>query len=762
MRTGTTLTHWGAYQVDSEDGSSVTGVRPFAKDPNPSPIGASLRATTRSRVMAPSIRSGWLEGSPGHRRGAGRGVEGYVEVDWDTALDLAAGELERVRSELGNQAIFGGSYGWASAGRFHHAQSQLHRFLAAIGGYTSKRDTYSHAAGEVIVPHVLGYDYATIQAGHTSLPVIAEHTDLVVSFGGIPMKNAQVQNGGMGRHTLRDWLEHARERGTRFVNISPIRDDLADELDAEWLAPRPGTDVALMLGLMHTLAVEGRADEAFLARWCTGWPQLRAYLMGDVDGTERSAVWAAEVSQIGAERIEALARELAGCRSLVNVAWGLQRADHGELSWWALIALACVIGQVGLPGGGFGLGYGAVASVGNGVTRRPLPALGRGENPVDDFIPVSRIADMLLHPGAAYRYNGQDRIYPQIDLVYWAGGNPFHHHQDLNRLVRAWQRPSTVIVNEPFWTATARRADIVFPATTPLERSDLGGSPAEDFLFALQPVIEPVGQARDDYAIFSSLAERLGVGQTFTEGRSADEWVRHLYEQYRAQHDDAPDFAGFAAEGFLQHPVTESNVVLLEDFRADPERAPLPTPSGRIELYSSTIAAFGDDDCPPHPAYLTPKEWLGAAEPGELHLISNQPPTRLHSQLDHGEVSVGRKVGGREVLRMHPDDAADRGLATGDPARVFNGRGACFVSVEVTDRIRAGVVELPTGAWYDPIDPGVAGSPCRHGNPNVLTRDEGTSSLAQGPVAQSCLVMVERAVDPPAPDPHGGPLIVTA
>ena len=645
----TTVTHWGAFDVDS-DGATVTGVRPFAKDPDPSPIGASLEAITRSRVMRPAIRESWLHGGPGSR-GDLRGVDPFVEVSWPTALDLVAGELDRVRSEYGNQAIFGGSYGWASAGRFHHAQSQLHRFLACIGGYTSKRDTYSHAAGEVIVPHVVGHNYWDLQLDHTSMAIIAEHCDLLVSFGGIPMKNAQIQNGGMGRHTLRGWLDQAKDRGTKFVNISPIRDDLMDELDAEWLAPRPGTDVAIMLGIMHTLVTEGLANHEFLRSHCEGWPELWAYLSGATGGVPKTAAWAATISELPAEQIRSLAHDLAGSRSMLNIAWGVQRADYGEQTWWALIALAAVVGQIGLPGGGFGIGYGAVASVGNGVTRRAFPSLARGTNPVSDFIPVARIADLLENPGQSYTYNGEDRIYPHTEIVYWAGGNPFHHHQDLNRLVGAWQIPSTIIVHEPFWTATAMRADIVLPTTTPLERYDIGGSPREDFLFAMEPIIDPVGESRDDYEIFSELAARLGAEPAFTQGRTSREWVRHFYEEFREEFPDYPTYDEFVIEGHVQHPDTpEALKVLMEEFRRDPVLNPLPTPSGRIELYSTTIASFGYADCPPHPTFFEPKEWLGSVGLYPLHLISNQPPGRLHSQLDHGVTSTDRKIDGREQM----------------------------------------------------------------------------------------------------------------
>jgi biotin/methionine sulfoxide reductase len=546
------------------------------------------------------------------------------------------------------------------------------------------------------------------------------------------------------------------------VNISPIRDDVAPELDAEWLAPRPGSDVAVMAAMIHTLVAEALADEAFLGTHCTGWPTLRSYLIGETDGIPKTADWAGELSGLEPDRIRSLARELAGCRSMLNISWSLQRSDHGEQTWWMLIALACAVGQVGLPGGGFGIGYGAVASVGNGAPRRAFPSFGRPANPVDDFIPVSRIADMLLNPGSTFTYAGETRTYPYIDLVYWSGGNPFHHHQDLNRLTVAWQRPSTIIVNEPFWTSTAKRADIVFPATTPLERRDVGGSSREDFLFALEPAIVPVGESRDDYRIFSDLAARLGVEDEFTEGRTSDDWVRHLYEIFESRYPDAPTYDEFVEAGFFRYPETPEAVKILFDaFRADPEADPLPTPSGKIELYSEAIAGFGHDDCPPHPTFLEPREWLGVAGGYPLHLLSSQPSTRLHSQLDHGATSAARKIDGREVLRMHPDDAAARGIADGDTVRVFNDRGACFAGIEVTDGIRSGVVDLPTGAWYDPMDPSVAGSPCRHGNPNVLTRDEGTSSLAQGPVAQSCLVEVEKAVGAPIPDPHSSPALIS-
>ncbi len=185
----------------------------------------------------------------------------------------------------------------------------------------------------------------------------------------------------------------------------------------------------------------------------------------------------------------------------------------------------------------------------------------------------------------------------------------------------------------------------------------------------------------------------------------------------------------------------------------------LRTSSGRIEIFSEAIASFGYEDCPGHPAWLEPAEWLGAplAERYPLHLVSNQPTAKLHSQFDPGPHCEAARVGGREVLRLHPDDAAARGIATGDLVRVFNDRGACLASALVTGEVMPRVAVLPTGVWYAPEEPGVPGSLELRGNPNVLTLDKGSSRLAQAPVAHSCLVEVERVTGEVSPAPAYGP-----
>src|SRR6185436_1154077 len=200
---------------------------------------------------------------------------------------------------------------------------------------------------------------------------------------------------------------------------------------SEWIPIRPHSDTAVMLALVHTIIARGRQDEAFLRTYCTGYEQVRAYVMGEQDGVARDARWASALSGVPAERLERLAMDLCDTRSMVNVAWSLQRADHGEQPFWAAITLAAVCGHMGLPGGGFGV-YGPIGTMGSPHHRFAGPVLPQGRNAIDTFIPAARLADMLLHPGQRYDYNGARLTYPDIRLVYWAGGNPFHHHQDLN------------------------------------------------------------------------------------------------------------------------------------------------------------------------------------------------------------------------------------------------------------------------------------------------------------------------------------------
>src|SRR5258708_8036632 len=223
--------HWGAFS-----GQWVTDrlvITPHAGDPDPNPLIQNFPDALRhkARIAKPMVGRGWLE------RGAGkdwrRGRDAFVEMEWDEVLDLLAAELKRVGDKHGPGGVFGGSYGWASAGRFHHAQSQLHRFLnIALGGYVRSVNSYSAGASMVILPHVLG-GYDDVSRRNVSWDEIVAHTDIVLAFGGMATKNSRVASGGISRHTEHQHMVAATARGAASVLFSPLRSDRPDEASNE-------------------------------------------------------------------------------------------------------------------------------------------------------------------------------------------------------------------------------------------------------------------------------------------------------------------------------------------------------------------------------------------------------------------------------------------------------------------------------------------------------------------------------------------------
>ena len=751
-----TSSHWGTYRAKVNNGK-VTELIGWENDKDPSPIGPGIVDIhdNKTRIDKPMIRKSWIDNGPGTNNNL-RGIDPFVAVSWNEAENIVAKELNRVRENFGNSSIFGGSYGWASAGRFHHAQSQLHRFLNCIGGYTRSKFTYSFAAAEAMVPHILG-SYRAYLDTCTSWDSIEENTELFVCFGGVPLKNGQIAQGGTGSHNQKEKLISSAKAGIRFVNLSPLKSDLLDEVKGKWLPLRPNTDVAIMLGLAHTLYKENLYSEIFIKKYTEGFDNFLPYLLGDLDGVVKDANWASEISEISSDEIISLARDMSSKRTMISVSWSLTRQDHGEQPFWAAIMLASMLGQIGLPGGGFGFGYSATNHIGGQFSIIPGAAFPQSDNKIDNFIPVARISDLLLNPGETFHFDGKEYEYPDIKLIYWAGGNPFHHHQDINKLLLAWQKPETIISNEWCWNSLAKYSDIILPCTTPLERQDIMLTPRDPYVISMSKLVEPFKEAKSDFDIFKGIAKKMDVENLFTEGRDEEDWQKWIYQETSVKSKslkniDFPSYQEFRKIGWFKVPPPKENTIMLKDFREDPTKFPLSTPSGKIEIFSKTVDSFNYDDCPGHPTWLEPCEWLGSKNKNyPLHLISNQPKNKLHSQMDHGGYSKSFKIKDREPIEMNSVDASSRGINEGDIVKLFNDRGACLAGVNINDNIRPGVVQISTGAWYDPEDSKNLKTICKHGNPNVLTKDKGTSKLGQGPIAHSCLIEVELVKDKISP-----------
>ncbi len=738
-----TSSHWGTYSAKSDSNNKIS-LRPFEEDKDPSIIGFGIEDIIDDdmRIKMPMIRKGWLESK--NRKPTGfRGKDEFVEVSWDTAFKIVAKELTRVIDIYGNKSLYAGSYGWASAGRFHHAQSHLKRFLNFTGGFTSSKNTYSYAAAEVLVPHVLG-DFYNYLPETTSWASIMKNSSIVLAFGGIPLKNGQINAGGLGTHEQKEGIENAARLGVDFINISPIKSDLHLK-NGEWIKINPNSDVALILALAFHLDEMKLVKKSFLQKYTVGYDKFINYVRGNADGVIKDANWAAKITGISCKKILNLTRKIGKAkRTMISVSWSLTRQDHGEQPFWAAITLASMLGQIGLPGGGIGFGYSAVNSIGNNFTNILGVSLPRGENKAGSFIPVARITDMLENPNEKFEYNGSTFTYPEIKLIYWAGGNPFHHHQDLNRMIKAWQKPDTIICNEWSWNALAKHSDIILPCTTSLERNDIMLSHRDPYVVYMEKIIEPIGESKSDFEIFCGLSNELGFLEKYSENRNEMEWIKWIYEGSKLRHNDPsifPRFDKFLEKGWFKVPNPSTPKLLLGNFIANPSKYPLKTPSGKIELFSEKIDSFNYSDCVGHAKWYEPIEYIRKASKFKIHLISNQPKFKLHSQLDNGLISQKEKLMGRSIIEINRNDALKRNIKNRMPVKVYNDRGSFLAIAKTSSNIMEGVTKIPTGAWLDCYtDKSLS---CIHGNPNVLTLDKGTSQLAQGPISHTCLVEIE-------------------
>ncbi|KIS43383.1 molybdopterin guanine dinucleotide-containing S/N-oxide reductase [Kosakonia radicincitans] len=769
IKTVLTAAHWGPMLVDT-DGEKVLASRGALPTRHPNSLQTVVQEQVHSptRVRYPMVRKGFLA-SPSNPQGV-RGQDEFVRVSWEDALALIHAQHKRIRDSYGPSSIFAGSYGWRSNGVLHKAATLLQRYMSLAGGYTGHLGDYSTGAAQAIMPHVVGSNEVYQQ--QTSWPLILEHSEVVVLWSANPLNTLKIAWNATDEQGI-PYFDALRKSGKRVICIDPMRSETVDFFgdSMEWIAPHMGTDVALMLGIAHTLVENGWQDDDFLARCTEGYPMFAAYLTGEQDGVAKTAEWAAEICGIDAAKIRELAQLFHENTTMLMSGWGMQRQQYGEQKHWMLVTLAAMLGQIGTPGGGFGLSY-HFANGGNPTRRAAVLASMQGtvQGGVDavDKIPVARIVEALENPGAPYQHNGMDRHFPQIRFVWWAGGANFTHHQDTNRLIRAWQKPELVVISECFWTAAAKHADIVLPATTSFERNDLTmtGDYSNQHLVPMKRVVAPQYEARDDWEVFAELSERWETGgrERFTEGKSELQWLETFYniaaERGASQQVTLPPFAEFwQANQLIEMPESEQNArfVRFADFRRDPAQFPLKTPSGKIEIFSERIRSFGYADCPPHPMWLEPDEWHGNAEPEQLQVLSAHPAHRLHSQLNYSRLREQYAVAGREPITLHPADAQARGIVAGDVVRVWNARGQVLAGAVVTEGIKPGVICIHEGAWPD-LEP-AAGGICKNGAVNVLTKDLPSSRLGNGCAGNTALAWVEKytgpaltltAFDPPA------------
>lgn len=469
--------------------------------------------------------------------------------------------------------------------------------------------------------------------------MILKETEVVVIWGADPINTNQIAWGVPDHESyiyFKKLKEQMKKRGVKVICIDPVLNNTSMYLGATHIHVNPTTDVALMMGICYEMMKAGVSDEKFLKRYTSGVAEFKAYLNGEAeDKIVKNAAWASKISGVNEEDIKTLARLFGAKRTMLMCGWGPQRAHHGEQFHWMATVLAAFIGQIGLPGGGYGFGYhysdggcpspaapvGSALSLGSGKAQSSTAFPGLGSISIvpsvdgdwkhrDNIaIPVSRIVDCINNPGKEVEFNCKKITYPDIKLAYWAGGNPFHHHPDTKLMAKTFEKLDTFIVQDCFWTASARMADIVLPATTEQERDDITKSHTNKFIIAMHKIAEPYMEAKNDYEIYSGILKQFGQTElnAFTEGKTEFDWIKQFYNASKKKGDannlNMPSFEEFWEKGYVEFKVPDYayEYVKMADFRKNPIINRLGTPSGKIQIVSKKIGKAMYEDCPSHP-----------------------------------------------------------------------------------------------------------------------------------------------------------------
>lgn len=745
-------THYGPFEAVVRDGKLVGINAMKSLDARPTEMlmyGVMDRTYDKTRINYPMVRKSYLEGwETGDTKPELRGKEDWVKVDWDTAWSLAAKALLDTAANHGNEAIFSSSYGgWSNAGVFRPNVLQG-RLINLMGGCTNTAGDWSAGASQVCLPHVIGD--MEVYSAQSAWETIRDNTEVFLLVGCDPIKNNRIEYRVADHGMYGPW-EQIRDEGVKFISINPQRTASDQYFDAEWIRIVPNTDTALFLAMAYHVLESGLEDRDYLNKYTVGADKWIAYVKGETDGTPKTPAWAAAITGMDEQQIKDLAERITNARTAIAGAWSLQRAQHGEMTHWAIVNFAALTGKIGKPGQGVGFswhyGNGGMPQGGNAT---PV-GMSQGRNFVTKVVPASRITEALENPGRDFFYNGNNNTYPDIKMIFNAGNNFMSHQQDTNRLIRALLKVETIVSVDVWWTAATRWADIVLPAASTLEQDDItsGGTYSNDRVYAMKKVIEPVGDSLPDYEIFEGLADKLGLWAQFTDSEDKMYHIRLGYEKSGAAKDTP--FDEFWEKGYARMPVPKEARAWTRhgDFYEDPEGKPLHTTSGKIEMFCEDIANMQIEDCPGMPVWMEKHEYLGNARDGQLHVVSPHPWFRLHSQMGNSQTLRDLyMVQGREPVRINAQDAADRGIEDGDLVELYNERGTVIAGAVVSDEIMPGVVSIYEGGWPQLDSKGR----CNSGLVNFVTSTQRASGLSEATSANTVLVEMRKCTDPEGPN----------
>jgi anaerobic dimethyl sulfoxide reductase subunit A len=672
-----------------------------------------------------------------------RGEGKFQRISWDEAYDLMFSQITRIREEYGSSAIYipygTGSY-TNTNGRWTAA-----RLMNLTGGCLGYYNSYSWACTNIATPYV----YGTLATGNQRQDWI--NSKYILLWGWNP---AEMRDGTNSEYFIR----LARENGARTVCIDPRMSMSAVALADEWIPVRPGTDTAMMSAMAWVIITENLTDNDFIKRCCSGYDKSQMplgyeneesyhdYILGKADGIPKTPEWAEKITSVPAETIKRIAREYATSKpAVLYQGYGMQRRAYGEQVVRAGAALAAITGNIGIPGGW-------ASGLGNQPGGEPFwTVFPTGDNPVKAKIPVFLWTEAILRGnkmGSAEGVQGVEKLDNNIKLIWAVASNILiNQHGNINKtagIIKDEKLVEFIVVQDNFLTPSAKFADLVLPVCTQFETWGVedGWKYGEEVILTPK-IVEAPFETKSDYQICADLAKRFGVWEKYTEnGRDEKAWTEWMVNEiYRkTRFTEMPSFKELekSNSGLYVKPV-QTPAVAFADFRKDPVRHPLNTPTGKIEIFSAPLFNIKSPvEIPALPKYIP--EWESPFDENSkkypLQAMGHHYMPRVHSTHNNNKWSM-EAFPQRAFISY--EDASARNIKNGDLVRVWNDRGAMVIKCRLTRKIMPGVIDIPQGAWYTPDKNGVD----LGGNINILSSERWTE-LAKGNAQHTIMVEVEK------------------
>jgi molybdopterin guanine dinucleotide-containing S/N-oxide reductase-like protein len=789
---------------------------------SPHAIASKSMVYSKDRLLYPLKR---VDFDPnGERNTQNRGKSGYVRISWEEALTIAANEITRVKRQHGHGAILSSHSSHHTWGNIGYYLSANYRFMNSIGHTKMVLNPDSWEGWYWGAMHHYGNSMRMgAMEPYGQLQDCLDECEMIVFWSSDPESNCGSYAAFEGT-VRRQW---AKKLGIKMVHIDPFKNVTASWIGGKWIPVVPGTSPALAHAIAYVWITEALYDEDYISKRTTGFEKYRAYIMGDDDGVAKSPEWQAGETGVAAHTVRALAREWGRKKTYLScggkgTTWGGANRSATGAQWARSMVCLMAMQGLGKPGINFGNlqtgtpvdpdfyfpGYadggisGDLEGTGDAIQNyQRMPHL-ISVNTVTQKISRLRIPEAITE-GKAEGYATDSRSiegqfmkfkYPapghsKIKMLYKYGGSHFGTTMDSNRLARALQSPDLeFILNQSIWNeGEVAFADIVFPACTNFERTDIGewagaGGYAHHNQIQLNhriitmqhKCIEPLGESKSDFQIFLDLSKKLGLSAYYGEGKTELLWCRDQY--LSSDMAKKMSWKKFLKKGYYVVPHESSkrkNIVSFRWFAEGrnkdlPEPTPLPceygekyldglqTQSGKFEFECSSLKRFGEDpERPPVNKYIPSWEGRQTTELFKkypLQMISPHPRFSFHTKGD-GKDSIVNDIVDHRVLiddhyywtaRMNPGDANKRGISHHDLIKLYNDRGAVICAAVLTERLMPGVVHsYESSARYEPMgEPGH--SPDRGGCVNLLTPKRHMTRKTSGSAPNSCLIEVSR------------------